>query len=241
MPPATRFCSGCGTPATDRDAPATVRVVRLGGPLDRTALLAAAGGAVLLGFILVMLLRRTPVTAAGDPEPGAAFAGAEPLRDGSANAPPDISAMTPRERFDRLYNRIMRAAESGDQATAGRFTPMALAAYASLPDVDADARYHAALLKAHTGDAVGAKALGDSILAIAPGHLFGYMALGAVARWEKDDRGLAAAYRGFLSHYDAEMKAKRAEYEHHALSLDAFRRAAQGGGGSGTRGAGPGF
>ena len=38
-------------------------------------------------------------------------------RRGPAGTPPDISNMSPKERYDRLYNRVMRAAESGDQAT----------------------------------------------------------------------------------------------------------------------------
>jgi hypothetical protein len=135
--------------------------------------------------------------------------------------------MSPRERFDRLYNRIMTAAESGDEATVTRFTPMALMAYAQLPDLDADARYHAALLKVHTGDVAGALALSDTILATNPGHLFGYVVRGTVARWQKDDKALAAAYAGFLDHYEAEMKAGRPEYGEHTRALDEFREAAQ--------------
>jgi hypothetical protein len=135
--------------------------------------------------------------------------------------------MSPRERFDRLYNRIMRAAESGDEATVTRFTPMALMAYAQLPDVDADARYHAALLKVHTGDVDGARALADTILSQNPGHLFGYLIRGTTARWQKDDGALASAYTAFLSHYDAEMKAGRDEYSEHSRALEDFRQAAQ--------------
>jgi hypothetical protein len=135
--------------------------------------------------------------------------------------------MSPRERFDRLYNRIMRAAESGDEATVTRFTPMALMAYAQLPDIDADARYHAALLKVHTGDVDGARALSDTILSQNPSHLFGYLIRGTVARWQKDDAALASAYAAFLRHYDAEMKAGRGEYSEHSRALEDFRQAAQ--------------
>jgi len=140
--------------------------------------------------------------------------------------PPDLSTMTPRERFNRLYNRIMRGAEAGDQATVSRFTPMALMAYAQLDTVDADARFHAALLRVHTGDAAAARALGDTVLQQTPGHLFGYVILGTVARWQKDDAALRRAYTGFLQHYDAEMKAGRVEYGEHSTSLDDFRKAA---------------
>ncbi len=146
----------------------------------------------------------------------------------AGESPPDLSAMSPRERFNRLYNRVMRAAQAGDEATVSRFTPMALAAYEMLDSLDADARYHAALIRAHTGDVEAARALGDSILARTPGHLLGYVVLGTAARWRKDDKALQQAYRAFLAKYDAEMKAKRPEYSEHRFSIDEFRRAAQG-------------
>ncbi len=144
-----------------------------------------------------------------------------------AQAAPDISALSPRERFNRLYNRVMQAAQSGDEATVARFTPMALGAYAQLDTVDADARYHAALIKVHSGEVDASRALGDSILAETPGHLFGYMVQGMVARFRKDPKALDGAYAGFFKHYDAEMKAGRPEYQDHRTSIDEFRKTAQ--------------
>jgi hypothetical protein len=174
--------------------------------------------AALLAVLLVMVTRNSPAPAAPDSPLG------EPTT--SAVAPPDISNMTPRERFNRLYNRIMTAAQGGDEATAERFMPMALMAYAQLDTVDADARYHAALLKAHTGDVDASRALADTILAQDPGHLFGYVIRGTVARFRKDEKGLKAAYDAFLKRYDEEMKAGRQEYGEHRTSLEDLRRAA---------------
>src|SRR5262249_54057108 len=170
--------------------------------------------------ILILLVRKDQASTA------VAAESTPPAPVASAEAPPDISSMSPRERFDRLYNRIMRAAESGDEATVTRFTPMAIMAYAQLPDIDADARYHAALLKVHTGDAEGAGALADTILTQNPGHLFGYLIRGTVARWQKDEGTLASSYAAFLSHYDAEMKVGRSEYGEHSRALEEFRQAA---------------
>jgi hypothetical protein len=140
--------------------------------------------------------------------------------------PPDISQMSPRERFDRLYERSMRASESGDTATVARFAPMALLAYQQLDSIDADARYHAALLRLHTGDIPGAEALGDSILALNPGHLFGYIVRATVGRWKHDAPAEKAAYADFLSHYDAEIKAARPEYAAHKTIMDDVRQRA---------------
>lgn len=171
----------------------------------------------MLALLLVTIVRQA--------EPRAAPAAGSSAP--SAEAPPDISRMTPRERFNRLYNRVMQAAQAGDEATVTRFTPMALSAYEMLDTVDADARYHLALIKVHTGDAESSRALGDTILARDPGHLLGYVVLGTSARWRKDDAALGRAYRDFLSRYDAEMKAGRPEYAEHRFSIEEFRRAAE--------------
>jgi hypothetical protein len=148
---------------------------------------------------------------------------------GEGGAPPDITNMTPRERFDRLFNRIMRAAESGDANTVTTFAPMAIQAYELLDTVDADARYHLALIQLHTGDVNGALAQGDSILKTQPGHLFGYVVKGTIARFQKDDKALAKTYADFLAHYDKELAAKRPEYSEHPRALEEFLKAARGG------------
>ena len=181
-----------------------------------------AGGAVAGMLVLLLILTaRGNGTTPAEPQEQASVAA-------ETGTPPDISQLSPKERFDRLYNRVMQAAQSGDQATMSRFMPMALGAYEMLDSADADARYHAALLRVHNGDVQGSRALGDSILAAQPGHLLGYVVLGTTARWAKDDAALAKAYRGFLDHYDDEMKAKRPEYEDHRASIDGFRRDALG-------------
>jgi hypothetical protein len=217
MAPGARFCSGCGRAAgAGVKAPAP----------DRTPWMIAGAALVALLVVLLIMLSRGPATpalaAAGDP--GAAIGD---NGGGSEGTPPDISNMSPKERFDRLYNRVMRAAQAGDEATVTRFTPMALMAYGQLDSVDADARYHAALLQVHSGDVTGPTALADTILAGQPGHLFGYIIRGTVARWRKDDRALSRAYLGFLQHYEAEMKADRPEYAEHKVSIDEFHKQAE--------------
>lgn len=145
-----------------------------------------------------------------------------------SSQPPDISAMSPKERFDRLYNRVMQASESGEEAVVSQFLPMALAAYSQLDTVNADARYHLAMLLLHTGQPAPAAMVADSLLQADPGHLFGYMILGTVARWNRDDAGLTRAERDFLSHYAAEQAAKRPEYAEHQRAVEDFRLSAEG-------------
>jgi hypothetical protein len=166
--------------------------------------------------------------------PVASASGAEAALGGSTGeaTPPDISNMSPRERFDRLFNRIMRAAESGDANTVSTFAPMAIQAYGMLDTADPDARYHLALIQLHTGDVEGARAQGDSILKAQPGHLFGYIVKGTIARFQKDTKSLPGIYADFLKHYDAEQAAQRPEYAEHPRAVEDFLKAAQASGGT---------
>jgi hypothetical protein len=191
-----------------------------------------AGGAVALG-IGGLVLGLSPVRLTSS---AAAAEGGPLVRTQQEQAAaPDISALSPRERFDRLYNRVMTAAENDDQATVDAFAPMAAQAYALLDQVDVDARYHLALILLHSGGLAEARAQGDSIETSVPGHLFGYLVQGAIARYEKDQLALDTIYRAFLSHYPAEQQRGRPEYAEHARALEEFATAAR----TATSGKGP--
>jgi hypothetical protein len=198
----------------------------VGGQSDRTPWIVASVAIVgLLAVMLVMVIRSSPgrpPDVAGSPA-GIAGGGAGP---GSI----DLSAMTPRDRFDRLYNRVMQAAEGGDPSTVANFAPMALQAYDMLPDIDRDpdARYHAAMLYLHSGGAAEAVAHADTIQAEYPNHLFGYVIRGTAAKLAQDDAALARAYVDYREHYDAEMNAGRQEYGEHPAILESFRQEAAG-------------
>ena len=154
-----RFCHRCGQP---------VGAGVGAGRSERSAWIAAGTlSALLVGLIVYNVVTQEPAPQIPDMANAGAAAGDNTARSGGA---PDISQLTPRERFDRLFNRIMQAAEQGDTAQVRRFTPMALGAYAQLDSFDADARYHAAVLYLQTGDANAAAALADTILAQSPGE-----------------------------------------------------------------------
>ena len=220
LSPQARFCHRCGHAAAGAGpSAATARS-------ERAAwLFAGTMCALLLGAIIYKVASdqpapRIPAMA----NPGAA-AGSEV---GAAGPAPDISQLSPRERFDRLFNRIMSAAQANDTAQVVRFTPMALGAYAQLDSFDADARYHAAVLYLQTGDAGAAAALADTILAQSPGHLFGYVVRANAAQLRNDSAGLARARRDFQSHFAAETAARRPEYAEHAPIIEEFKREADG-------------
>jgi hypothetical protein len=177
------------------------------------------------GLVVVVVGGLALFATRGSGAPAAGSVAEAPFAGGAGGGvAPDISNMTPRERFDRLFDRVMRAAESGDAGTVEQFSPMALSAYSMLEpaDLDNDARYDAALIRLHTGDVDGAAALADTILKRQPGHLFGIILHGTIARFRKDDPALTQSYRDYLAHYDVETKAKRPEYEKHARSIAQF-------------------
>lgn len=228
LSPQARFCHRCGHPA--------LPVAAAAGPFtpvdrrERTAwLVAGALCVLLLGAIVFKVTRGLSAPATPDmANPGAGAAdGSGQVGAAPAGPAPDISQMTPRQRFDRLFNRIMQAADQGDTVQVERFLPMALGAYGQLDSADIDARYHAAVLHLEGGDATGARALADTILAAVPTHLFGFIVRGEAADLQHDAAARARAGRDFLANYDAEMKAKRVEYLEHEPAIDQFKKEAE--------------
>jgi hypothetical protein len=225
LAPQARFCHRCGRPAAGRAAWEAAGLP----PRERTAWLVAGLLCVaLLGAIVLKVVRSAgPAAAPEMANAGAVSAQESPTQALPSGAAPDISQMTPRERFDRLFNRIMQAAEQGDTAQVARFTPMALGAYTQLDSIDADARYHAAVLRLQVGDFAGANALADTILTRSPGHLFGYLIRGTAAGFQGDSAGARRAAREFLAHYDAEQRSGRVEYREHEAAIEDFKRQAE--------------
>ncbi len=213
----SEFCSKCGA----QKGSVSSGSVTTGGGASQTNWVVPAGILVVAVVIALFFLMRI--------NNGGSTVGLPP-QGVSAAALPDLSQMTPRERFDRLYNRVMQAAEQGDAATMQQFSPMALAAYGMLDQVDADARYHAALLRLHTGDVPGSAVLADSIEAETPDHLFGFIIRGTLAKWQNDPAALAQVYTGFLAAYDEEIAAGRPEYTEHERSIKGFLEDARSGG-----------
>jgi Double zinc ribbon len=224
LSPQARFCHRCGRPAGSG-------LGRAGAPSSDRGAWIIAGGLCLL--LVAGIAYKVSSSAPNPAAPDMANAGAAGA-DRVPGPAPDISGMSPRERFDRLFNRIMQAAQRGDSAEVERFTPMALGAYEQLDTRDVDARYHAAVLHLQAGDFTQARALADSILAESAGHLFGYVIRGTAARFQGDRTALARAERDFLAHYQTETEAKRVEYLEHTPVLDEFKREAERGN-AGTR------
>jgi Double zinc ribbon len=242
------FCSNCGASLAPRTCPACQaplsqharfchrcgRPVSAGNPgaKERTSWLVAAGLCIaLVSGIVYKVAGGTPAAVPDMANAGAQSQNGRPAPQGSGEEAqgraPDISALTPRERFDRLFNRIMQAGERADSEEVRRFTPMALGAYEQLDHTDVDAQYHAAVLHLGIGDFAPAYALADTILRESPHHLFGYVIRGTAAGFQGDTGARSRAERDFLKNYQSEMAAKRVEYLEHKPVIEEFRREAE--------------
>src|SRR5436190_697750 len=223
-----RFCHKCGA--------------QVGGAQSsgwRAGLPWSVAGAALGALLTVLALRIGASSGGGMRDAGGAAdddASRIPL-PASRSTPPDISQMSPEERATRLYNRVMLLHTQGKADSAEFFLPMALQAYAMLPALDVDARYHIGVLDLTGGDAAGALAQADAIRRAVPTHLFGFMLRARALDLTHDAAGALRAYRAFLQNEAAERARQRPEYGEHAQNLDAFRdQAKQVTAGKATRG-----
>ncbi len=200
-----RFCHKCGAQVAGGQASGW-----------RAGLPWSVAGAALGALLTVVALRLG----------GSSGDGSREARDENAPAsrlsPPDISQMSPEERATRLYNRVMMLHTQGKPDSAEFFLPMALQAYAMLPALDVDARYHIGVLDLTGGNPVAALAQADTIRRAVPTHLFAFMLRARALELERDSAGARRAYRDFLTHEAAERTRQRPEYSEHAENLDAF-------------------
>jgi tetratricopeptide (TPR) repeat protein len=200
-----RFCHKCGA-----------TVATAGATGWRAGLPWALAGAALGALIAVVAMRASAPSPARSDEPAAPFASSGGAR------PPDISQMSPEERANRLFNRVMILAEAGKQDSVQFFMPMALASYSQLPSLDADARYHVGLLHLAGGDVTSALAQADTIQRTAPSHLFIYVLRAHAYQAQGNTAQEQRAYADFLRHEQAELALKRPEYDDHRESLTNF-------------------
>jgi hypothetical protein len=125
--------------------------------------------------------RNTPTAATGSPDSAAApFAGAP---SGMPRAP-DISQMTPEQRAERLFDRIMKEHEAGNAEAVRTFMPMAIQAYEMAAPLNLDQRYDLGRIGVVAGDTALARAQADTILASRPTHLLGLILAAQAARLE---------------------------------------------------------
>ena len=139
---------------------------------------------------------------------------------GAGGAAPDISSMSPRERADRLYDRMMRMSSENKRDSVTFFAPMALAAYEALGPLDNDLRYDMGRVAEVSGNLDVARAQADSILRQNPSHLLGLILAQRVAQLTGDKKASDRYTARFLEVAPDEVKKDLEEYTRHKGDID---------------------
>jgi hypothetical protein len=135
--------------------------------------------------------------------------------------------MSPRERADRLFERIMRLATAGKQDSVAFFAPMAATVYESLGRLDADLRYDYGRISEVSGNLDVAAAQADSILKEAPTHLLGLILAARVAESRGQTARRDALEKQLLAAQASELAKSLDEYTRHRDEISAAIAAAR--------------
>jgi len=237
LTPGAKFCHNCGAPAGAAGGASVARApsraanapgARADAPPPRSVLPWAIGILAILALVIAVAVQQSGgnTAAAGmganvplDGSGGAPFAGG--AGGGGAMRAPDISSMSPRERADRLYDRVMRLASEGKTDSASFFATMAAQAYEMLGPLDNDLKYDYGRMAEMAGNLPQAKEQADAILASNPDHLLGIILSAQVAQLQNDNATRDKLYKKLLSVEQVEQAKSIEEYTRHKGDIDA--------------------
>jgi hypothetical protein len=228
MTPGARYCHRCGSPA---GATATAASRGFAGVLPW-----AVAALALVSLIALVVGQRFGARPSGTTDvlegangqgstmitaPGTAPAGQMPRA-------PDISQLTPAQRAERLYDRIMTEQEAGRTENVRAFLPMAIAAYEMIAPLNLDQRYDLGRIGEVGGDTALARAEADTILASRPTHLLGLALAARAARMVGNEPRARQFDERLLSVAPRERSAGLPEYLLHKNDVDTALAAARG-------------
>jgi hypothetical protein len=218
---AAQFCHRCGAATDGSSRPAAANAVGgNGGPAPAQVLPWAVAGIALLcllAFIVGQTFGRPAAAPAAVASPGGSAA------PGRA---PDISSMSPTERADRLFQRVMEYVAQGKSDSVAFFAPMAIQSQLALAPLDAHRRYDLGLLGLVSGDGALASAQADSILMEQPDHLLGLILAMRAAGMRGDASARASFAAKLMAVADRERAKRLAEYVDHDPDITAALREA---------------
>jgi hypothetical protein len=134
---------------------------------------------------------------------------------------PDISQLTPRERADRLFDRIMSLHERGRTDSVQFFAQMAIPAYQMLQPLDLDTRYDMGRIAEVAGLADFARAQADTILRADRNHLLGLVLGIRASRLSGNEASARAFERRLIAAEPTERRRDLVEYKRHVADIDA--------------------
>ncbi len=245
--PSVAFCTQCGAKApggTETGAPAKrpaggrrggAGKQGSGGPTPAVgtrgqAAAAAVGGAnaplwnagvAMFGLILVV---GWSMVRPGEPTAPAGMGGGAASPGAAGNT--DLSQLSPTERADRLFQRVMEYVAAGKSDSVLFFAPMAIQAFQVAEPLDLDGVFHMAMIQ-QLSDPAGALATAKRMLESEPDHILG-LGVAAESSAALGDEGAAREYYSrLLQVYDVQFARTLAEYEGHRTVLTQMRAEAQ--------------
>lgn len=123
--------------------------------------------------------------------------------------------MSPQERADRLFNKVMMLYSQGKTDSVQFFAPMALQSYIMMGTLNNDQRYDMGRIGEVAGAIPLAKAQADSILQKSPSHLLGLILAARVATIEGDSVALRGFEKRLVAAEKPELAKKLDEYDRH--------------------------
>ena len=140
---------------------------------------------------------------------------------------PDISQLSPQERADRLFNRVMVLNSEGKTDSVLFFAPMAIESYRMLSPLNADQRYDLGRIAEVAGAYPLARAQADTILSENPNHLLGLILAARIADLDKRASDSKEMQSRLLKAYPSESARKLPEYDRHGDDIKAALANAQ--------------
>lgn len=232
LSPGVRFCHRCGRPvaAGVKGAPVVTSAPATGSSLPW--IVAAIALVCLLAFFAGNTYRSKKSSTLDAPKNALPQAGLDDRAPAEAGggAPvraPDISQLSPQERADRLFNRVMILNSQGKNDSVLFFAPMALESYRLLSPMNADQRYDMGRIAEVAGAIPLASAQADTILQQNPTHLLGLILAARVSMLEKQPAKEAAFAKRLLAALKSETAKKLPEYDRHQDDIAAAVAASQ--------------
>lgn len=227
LSPGAHFCHRCGKPVGSAvPAPASKAPDSPRQPAAASSLPWAVAAIALLALLAMSAGKffnasrgssldapQNALPQAGLDDRGAS-SGSEDVTAAGVRAP-DISALSPEERAERLFNRVMLLSSQGKTDSVLFFAPMAINAYEMISPMTADQRYDMGRIAEVAGALPLAKAQADTILRASPDHLLGLILAARIASLSGDSIARRRYETKFLTVEKAESARKLPEYERH--------------------------
>lgn len=224
LSPGAKFCHRCGRAVGANVKPAASSAAPVAAPGSSIPWIVAAIALVcLLAFFAGNFYKAKKSSTLDAPQNALPQAGLDdraPQGDGGeAVRAPDISQLSPEERADRLFNRVMLLNSQGKSDSVLFFAPMALESYRLLSPMNADQRYDMGRIAEVAGAYPLAAAQADTVLQQNPTHLLGLILATRIAALEKDPAKQGAFTRRLLAAVPGETAKKLPEYDRHQADI----------------------